>query len=77
CQWVDVTDVEAGDYDLWVDLNYERLLNESDYSNNSSLVRVSVPEAPPLPMDQDVTMPCPAGTADGATRNCGLTRIGS
>jgi len=77
CQWVDVTEIEAGDYDLWVDLNYEHLLLESDYSNNTSLVRVNVPAAPPLPPDVDVTMACPAGTSDGATRNCGLTRVGS
>jgi hypothetical protein len=76
CQWVDVTDVEEGDYDLWVDLNFEHILNESDYSNNSSTLRVTVPEAPPLPADVDVTLPCPSGTGDGATRNCGLTRLG-
>ncbi len=76
CQWVDITDLDAGDYDLSVNLNYEHILNESDYTNNSALVSISVPEADPLPADEDVTMPCPMDASDGANRNCGLTRIG-
>ena len=34
CQWVDVTDIEDGNYTLMVHLNPSRLIVESDYSNN-------------------------------------------
>ncbi len=49
CQWVDVTDVMPGDYDLRLRLNDARpdaafpLLNERDYSNNVLEVPVSIP----------------------------------
>ena len=34
CQWVDVTDIEDGNYTLMVHLNPSRRIVESDYSNN-------------------------------------------
>lgn len=40
CQWVDVTDVPPGTYELRVNINAERNIPELDYSNN--LVTVSV-----------------------------------
>ena len=73
CQWVDVTDVPPGDYLLRIELNYGHILLESDYTNNVSEVMVTVPPDDPTP---DVTVACPAGTADGTTRDCGLTRDG-
>lgn len=68
CQWVDVTDVPPGDYLLRIELNYEGILLESDYSNNIAEVTISIP-----PADMDVTDACPAGTARGVDRECGLT----
>jgi hypothetical protein len=42
CQWIDTTDVPPGDYDLWVLLNTEQLLPESDYTNDSGMIPVTV-----------------------------------
>ena len=42
CQWIDTTDVPPGDYDLWVFLNTEQLLPESDYANDSAMIPVTV-----------------------------------
>jgi hypothetical protein len=42
CQWVDVTDVPAGDYVLRLTANPEFVFEESDYSNNSVDVPVTV-----------------------------------
>jgi hypothetical protein len=43
CQWVDVTDVEPGDYTLVIELNFEGVLNESDYTNNRAEIPVTIP----------------------------------
>src|SRR5437867_3881685 len=48
CQWIDVTDVPPGDYDLYVTVNPQQILPESDYNNNAAIVPVSIP-AEPLP----------------------------
>lgn len=73
CQWVDVTDVPEGDYDLHIAINTEHILLESDYDNNEVTVPITI--APPA-ADVDVTMPCTAGE-EGIDRNCGWTRVGS
>lgn len=43
CQWVDVTDVPPGDYQLTVFLNDASVLAEKDYSNNQTSVPVTIP----------------------------------
>jgi hypothetical protein len=43
CQWVDVTGVPPGDYFLEIVINGESVLAESDYTNNSALVPVTIP----------------------------------
>ncbi len=43
CQWIDVTDVAPGDYDLWVLLNTAQLLPESDYGNDDGTTHVTIP----------------------------------
>jgi hypothetical protein len=49
CQWIDVTDVNPGDYTLRIELNPTRagdaypLLNERDYANNVLEVPVTIP----------------------------------
>jgi Lysyl oxidase len=47
CQWIDVTDVPPGDYDLCVTLNYLQLFPESDTSNNEACrpVTIAAPRA--------------------------------
>jgi hypothetical protein len=42
CQWIDTTDVPPGEYDLWVLLNTEQLLPESDYGNDAGMVEVTI-----------------------------------
>lgn len=73
CQWVDVTDVPEGDYELHIAINTEHILLESNYDNNEVTVPVTI-SAPPA--DTDVTAPCAAGET-GIERNCGWTRMGS
>ncbi len=43
CQWVDITDVEPGDYYLFVEINFQRRLQESDYDNNKAYVSITIP----------------------------------
>ncbi|MCB9539626.1 MAG: hypothetical protein H6704_25725 [Myxococcales bacterium] len=42
CQWVDITDVEDGIYELVVTTNPDRLIPELDYSNNAARVRIQL-----------------------------------
>jgi hypothetical protein len=49
CQWIDTTDVPPGDYDLWVLLNTEQLLPESNYDNDADHITVTVGPAPGTP----------------------------
>ncbi|XP_037091515.1 lysyl oxidase homolog 4-like [Pollicipes pollicipes] len=42
CQWIDVTDVPSGTYDLRVRVNADRVVPESDFSNNQVLCRVEL-----------------------------------
>jgi hypothetical protein len=71
CQWVDVTDVAPGTYTLRIELNYDGVLLESDYTNNRAEVTVVIPG------EADVTAPCPSGTESSADRSCGLTLEGT
>ena len=57
CQWIDVTNVPAGEYSLTVRVNPESILTESDYSNNVTSVSVTLPAPigiPPRPDGQHV-----------------------
>lgn len=38
CQWIDVTDVPPGAYTLVAQVNFEKLLAESDYTNNTVMI---------------------------------------
>lgn len=43
CQWIDITDVPAGDYTLRISINPERILPESNYDNNIFETPVTIP----------------------------------
>jgi hypothetical protein len=43
CQWIDITGVPAGDYLLTVAINTARYLPESDYTNDTATVPVTIP----------------------------------
>ena len=64
CQWIDVTDVESGDYALRVRINPERVLSELDYDNNDLDVSVTVPSF-------DMGVPCGPNDDAGPDRMCG------
>jgi hypothetical protein len=63
CQWIDVTDVPPGDYDLQVRVNPDRNVRELDYTNNDLSLRVTVPSF-------DMSAPCGPNDAAGPDRNC-------
>ena len=41
-QWIDITGIPAGDYDLEITINPEHVIDEADYSNNTTIVPVSI-----------------------------------
>lgn len=69
CQWVDVTDVDPGEYTLHIALNTNRALLESSYDDNEADVLVQIPADEPV----DVTAACPLYRS-GADRDCAWTR---
>jgi len=42
CQWIDITDVTAGTYELEVTVNTANVIRESDTSNNSATVTIEI-----------------------------------
>ena len=45
CQWVDITDVAAGNYTLRITVNANEAIDESNYDNNSVDVPITIPAA--------------------------------
>lgn len=43
CQFIDVTGVPSGDYLLQIAVNPDNVLTEADYSNNRTLIEISIP----------------------------------
>ena len=41
-QWIDITGILAGDYDLEITINPEHVIDEADYSNNTTVVPVTI-----------------------------------
>lgn len=69
CQWIDVTDVAPGDYQLHIALNTLHILPESDYTNNDLYVSVTIPPPP----TGDITLAC-TSSMRGLGRECGWNR---
>jgi lysyl oxidase len=44
CQWVDITAVPPGTYNLEIKINPQRVFAESNFSNNKVLIRIKVPK---------------------------------
>jgi hypothetical protein len=42
CQWIDITGIPNGQYDLRVTTNPRQTLSELDYANNSATVRIEI-----------------------------------
>jgi hypothetical protein len=47
CQFLDVTGVPPGNYSLRLTVNPDQLFDETDYNNNTVVVPVTIPDAPP------------------------------
>jgi hypothetical protein len=51
CQWIDITDLAPGSYQLYVSWNPKHLMAETSYDNNQGTVPVTIPaptDAPPV-----------------------------
>lgn len=77
CQWVDITDVPAGDYVLELSINPEHVIEESDFDNNILLLDVAVTEGDTGPGGVEVPKGwnCPGGyydSDDGCDCGCGI-----
>src|SRR5262245_2972790 len=75
CQWIDVTDVPPGDYDLYITVNPGRILPESDYSNNTAIVPVTIPaqRSPPAVVIVGPVTPGPGPATRGLPLHSGDT----
>jgi hypothetical protein len=51
CNWIDITDVPAGEYRLRVEINKLRILDELTFDNNIGIVNVVVPPSPYNPVE--------------------------
>jgi hypothetical protein len=77
CQWVDVTDVPAGNYTLRIDINggadaASHPITELSYTNNTAMASVTIPADDPA---ADPTVACTGPFADD--RDCGWTNAGT
>jgi hypothetical protein len=64
CQWIDITDVPPGDYELEVRINPERAIEELDYTNNDLRMTVTIPSF-------EMDAPCGPNDDAGPDRMCG------
>jgi hypothetical protein len=72
CQWIDVTDLDVGEYALSVRINRTRRVTELRYDNNDATVDIRVPAF-------DLAQPCGDDEIDGLRRSCGwsLREVGA
>lgn len=49
CQWVDITDVRPGVYNLEITINPQHIFPESNYLNNRVIIRITVPKTKTVP----------------------------
>lgn len=74
CQWVDITDVPAGDYTLELAINPDEVVAEATFDNNVLLVPVTIDAEDPLPPevpDEWICNPAFYGLEDGCDCGCG------
>ncbi|MGB0645739.1 MAG: lysyl oxidase family protein [Bradymonadia bacterium] len=64
CQWIDITGLQPGQYDLEVRINPEGVLKEHRYDNNNGRVTVDIPSA-------DFSRPCGENERSGLKSACG------
>ncbi len=72
CQWIDVTDMAPGSYQLRVEINTMHHIEELDYTNDSATIPVTIPADTTT---GDSTRDCTAtDPPQGIGRNCGWQR---
>jgi len=64
CQWIDVTDLDPGLYDLAVQINPDRIIPEKSFDNNDATAAVTVPT-------YDIGQDCPEDVRGDFRRACG------
>jgi hypothetical protein len=74
CQWIDVTDVEPGDYTLEIHFNPDQIFEEDSYDNNLISVAVSVREQDGFEgaVDGWTCLPGYYDADDGCDCGCGI-----
>jgi len=72
CQWVDITDVPPGEYLLRLHVNPEAVLDESDHSNNTADLPITLPTGDPLAM---CPVPYDGLSGYGTERECGWSFV--
>jgi len=71
CQFIDITDVPAGNYRIRARVNTRRVLPENNYSDNTAYLDVMIPARDtPAPMVVDPQSACGAGETS-VNRDCG------
>lgn len=73
CQWIDITDVAAGDYTLRVSLNPDQIIPELSFDNNVMEVDVRVVD----PADEPPVTDACVNKGYGEYRNCGWEVAGT
>jgi hypothetical protein len=66
CQWIDITDVAPGAYELEVRINPARVILESNFDNNDTRLPVRIPSF-------ELDTPCAPDEPQGPERSCGWT----
>jgi hypothetical protein len=61
CQWIDITGLAPGTYQLTVAVNGSRLINESDYTNNAASIKVRIPASKHVAKAPEVRVVAPRG----------------
>lgn len=72
CRWLDITDLLPGDYTLRVTVNPSRMLQESDFENNTPAERpLTIPSFDPAARCPELPNPL---LSEGSERECGWVR---
>ncbi len=70
CQWLDVTGITPGDYQLYIAVNNERLFHEMSFENNEAIIPIT------LTADQLAYKPTPISTLTPVAKTSGASVIG-
>jgi len=75
CQFMDITDVVPGTYEIHIEVNAEGRIEELDTTNNVAVVEVDL-TSPDLDTPTEVCPTLPAHATSSSARECGWTHAG-